>query len=112
MLVVSCVFLRQNKHIPLDLQINSMNFFYMDTQRKINVEVVFSDPWVYEFVVIGIYNAVSSDVPWGGYTDHKVRITYDYLNEQEESFFAQFEAMVPLVYRYTVSLDLYPSILM
>lgn len=76
------------EHIPYEIQIKEMNYFYKDEPRRINVDVTFNNPWLYKFDVISLKEAVTARVPWGGYTDYNVCITYDYLNDREESFSA------------------------
>ena len=76
-------------NIPKELQIERMNYLFAndrDGSRKFE-NVHPSDPCLYEFTVVDLKETSTGIVPWGGDSDYTIHVTYDLLNNREESFY-------------------------
>jgi hypothetical protein len=81
---VTAVLLRgASDGIPEEMRIQKMNYYFGDKPRVLSVDNCFGDPWLYEFTVMDVKKTYTARVPWGGYTDYTVKLTYDYLNDRE-----------------------------
>lgn len=69
--------------VPEELRIQSMNYYFRDNTRVLSIDISPFNPWMYEFTVMDVKETHTSHVPWGGFTDYNVKITYDFLKNQE-----------------------------